>query len=70
MNSLISMYYYLRITVLIYMKPAEADLGPVSFPAGVTAVLAVTAVGVMLIGIFPGCLYDLAMNAVKIFPGL
>ena len=33
MNSLISMYYYLRITVLIYMKPAEADLGPVSLLA-------------------------------------
>ena len=70
MNSLISMYYYLRITVLIYMKPAEAELGPVAFSPGVTAVLAATAVGVMLIGIFPGALYDLAMNAVKIFPGL
>jgi NADH-quinone oxidoreductase subunit N len=70
MNSLISVYYYLRITVLIYMKPAEAELGPVTFSPGLTAVLAATAVGVMLIGIFPGCLYDLAVNAVKIFPGL
>jgi NADH-quinone oxidoreductase subunit N len=70
MNSLISMYYYLRITVLIYMKPAEADLGPVAFSPGVTAVLAITAAGVVLVGMFPGCLYDLAMNAVKIFPGL
>ena len=70
MNSLVSMYYYLRITVLIYMKPAEADLGPVTFSPGLTAVLAVTAAGVMLIGIFPGSLYELAMNAVKIFPGL
>ncbi len=45
MNSLISMYYYLRITVLIYMKPAEADLGPVTFSPGLTAVLAVTPPG-------------------------
>jgi hypothetical protein len=52
------------------MKPAEAELGPVTFSPGLTAVLAATAVGVMLIGIFPGALYDLAMNAVKIFPGL
>ena len=29
LNSLISVYYYLRITVIMYMKPAEADLGPV-----------------------------------------
>jgi NADH-quinone oxidoreductase subunit N len=70
MNSLVSVFYYLRITVLMYMKPAEADLGPVSFSPGLTAVLATTAAGVMLIGIFPGRLYDLAMNAVKIFPGL
>jgi NADH-quinone oxidoreductase subunit N len=70
MNSLISMYYYLRITVLMYFYPAETDLGPVKFSPGLTAVLAATAVGVMLIGVFPGSLYDLAMNAVKIFPGL
>jgi NADH-quinone oxidoreductase subunit N len=31
MNSLVSVFYYLRITVLMYMKPAEADLGPVVF---------------------------------------
>ena len=28
------------------------------------------AAGVLLIGIFPGFLYALGMNAVKIFPGL
>jgi NADH-quinone oxidoreductase subunit N len=70
MNSLVSVFYYLRITVLMYMKPAEADLGPVTFSPGLTAVLAATAFGVLLIGIFPGSIYDLAVNAVKIFPGL
>jgi NADH-quinone oxidoreductase subunit N len=70
MNSLVSVFYYLRITVLMYMKPAEADLGPVSFSFAQTAVVAVTAVAVLLIGIFPGYIYDLAMHSVKIFPGL
>jgi NADH-quinone oxidoreductase subunit N len=70
MNSLVSVYYYLRITVLMYMKPAEADLGPVDFAPALTATLLLTAVGVLLIGIFPGFLYNLAMNSVKIFPGL
>jgi NADH-quinone oxidoreductase subunit N len=70
MNSLISVYYYLRITVLMYMKPAEADLGPVSFSPAQTAVVAITAAGVLFIGIFPGGLYNLALNAVKIFPGM
>lgn len=70
MNSLVSVYYYLRITVLMYMKPAEADLGPVGFSPAQTAVVAITAGGVLLIGIFPGGLYNLAVSAVKIFPGL
>jgi hypothetical protein len=54
----------------MYMKPAEADLGPVAFSPAQTAVVAATAVGVLLIGIFPGFLYNLAVNSVKIFPGL
>jgi NADH-quinone oxidoreductase subunit N len=70
MNSLVSVFYYLRITVLMYMKPAEADLGPVAFSPAQTAVVAVTAAGVLLIGIFPGGLYNLALTAVKIFPGM
>jgi NADH-quinone oxidoreductase subunit N len=70
MNSLVSVFYYLRITVLMYMKPAEADLGPVAFSPAQTAVVALTAAGVLFIGIFPGFIYNLGMNAVKIFPGL
>jgi NADH-quinone oxidoreductase subunit N len=70
LNSLVSVFYHLRITVLMYMKPAEADLGPVAFSPAQTAVLALTAAGVLLIGIFPGFLYNLAMTTVKIFPGL
>ncbi|MFZ5453693.1 MAG: NADH-quinone oxidoreductase subunit N [Thermodesulfobacteriota bacterium] len=70
MNSLVSVYYYLRITVLMYMKPAEADLGPITFAPALTATLFLTAAGVLLIGVFPGFLYNMAMNSVKIFPGL
>jgi NADH-quinone oxidoreductase subunit N len=70
MNSLVSVFYYLRITVLMYMRPAEADLGPIAFTPGLTVALAVTALGTLLIGIFPGCLYDLAVASVKIFPSL
>jgi NADH-quinone oxidoreductase subunit N len=70
MNSLVSVYYYLRITVLMYMRPAEADLGPISFTKSVTFAVVLTAVGTLAIGIFPGYFYDLAVNSVKIFPGL
>jgi NADH-quinone oxidoreductase subunit N len=70
MNSVISVYYYLRITVLMYMKPAEADLGPITFAPGLTATLLLTALGVMLIGVFPGFIYNLAVSSAKVFPGL
>jgi NADH-quinone oxidoreductase subunit N len=70
MNSLISVYYYLRITVLMYMQPAEAELGPIAFTPGVTACVALTAIATVLVGIFPGWFYDLAVNSVKIFPSL
>ena len=70
LNSLISVYYYLRITVLMYMRPAEADLGPITFTPGLLAAVILTAVGTILIGVFPGFLYNLAVNSVKIFPSL
>ncbi len=70
LNTLVSVYYYLRITVLMYMRPAAPALGPVSFSPGLTAVLIVTAAGVLLLGIFPSFLYNLAVNSTKIFPGL
>ncbi|MFZ2088957.1 MAG: NADH-quinone oxidoreductase subunit N [Desulfobaccales bacterium] len=70
MNSLISVYYYLRITVLMYMRPAEAELGPIPFTRGVTFAVVFTAVATLAIGIFPGFFYDMAVNSVKIFPGL
>jgi NADH-quinone oxidoreductase subunit N len=70
MNSLVSVYYYLRITVLMYMRPAEAELGPIPFTYGLTAAVAFTAVATLAIGIFPGFFYDMAVNSVKIFPGL
>jgi len=70
LNSLVSVYYYLRITVLMYMRPAEADLGPVTFTPGVTTAVTLTAIATILVGIFPGWFYNLAVNSVKIFPGL
>jgi len=70
MNSLVSVYYYLRITVLMYMRPAEAELGPIPFTYGLTFAVVLTAVATLAIGIFPGFFYDMAVNSVKIFPGL
>jgi NADH-quinone oxidoreductase subunit N len=67
LNSLISVYYYLRIIVIMYMQPAEADLGPVEMTPVVQATLILSALAVLIIGIFPGTIYNLALNSVKMF---
>ncbi len=64
-NSLISVYYYLRITVLMYMRPVEAEAGPIEMTSTMTATLVVSALGVILIGIFPNYVYDLAQSSAK-----
>ncbi|MFN2466178.1 MAG: NADH-quinone oxidoreductase subunit N [Candidatus Dormibacteria bacterium] len=60
--SLISLYYYLRVVLVIY-TPAESRRRPqAADPMGVAAV--VTAGGLTLaLGVFPGLLYDLAQRA-------
>jgi len=61
-NSLLSVYYYLRVIVVMYFKPAEGDLHEgssweVAFTVVVLALL------VLLIGVMPGALFDLASQA-------
>lgn len=54
-NSVIAAYYYLRVIVVMYMRdPAEDAAAPAPVPAAVYAVLVVTAVGTIWLGLFPG----------------
>ncbi len=61
-NSLLSVYYYLRVVVMMYMKPAEGDLHEgVSWEAAFTA--GVLALLIILIGVLPGTLFALASHS-------
>lgn len=51
-NSVISLYYYLRVVVVMYMKPAEEDLA-VHADWGVRVVLAVSVIAVLWLGFGP-----------------
>jgi NADH-quinone oxidoreductase subunit N len=56
LNSVIGAYYYLKVIVAMYMRePGEdtAATAPLSFPATVNIVLAVTAAGTIYFGLFP-----------------
>lgn len=55
-NSIIGAYYYLKVIVAMYMRePSEdsAASAPISFPATVNIVLAVSAIGTVYFGLFP-----------------
>lgn len=55
-NSVIGAYYYLRVIVVMYMREPSAEAAataPLSFPLTVNAVLAVTAIGTILLGVMP-----------------
>lgn len=61
-NSLLSVYYYLRVIVVMYMKPAEGDLHEgrsweIAFSVVVLALL------VLAVGVMPGALFELAQRA-------
>jgi NADH-quinone oxidoreductase subunit N len=64
-NSLVSVYYYLRVVVVMYMKPDEdesyrGENWESSFTAGVLALL------IVFLGVMPGGLYRLAARTFEL----
>jgi NADH-quinone oxidoreductase subunit N len=65
LNSLISVYYYLRVVVIMFMHPPqpEAQKVPVAFGAGL--VLLISVWGVLYLGILPDSLLKVAQASVS-----
>jgi len=62
LNSALSLYYYVRIVVSMWITPGEAA-GRVRFSPAVTAVLVVTVAGTILLGVYPRLLFDFASSS-------
>jgi NADH-quinone oxidoreductase subunit N len=61
LNSVISVFYYFRLIVMMYMKDAPEgapELHPLSLP--VKAVIAIGVIGILWLGIFPSWILNLA----------
>jgi NADH-quinone oxidoreductase subunit N len=58
-NSAISLYYYLRVVVFMFMKPEAAPVPLVPAPA-LTAALVVAVAGSLVLGMYPGPLFEFA----------
>ncbi len=69
LNSVISIYYYLRVVVAMYFRDPVRPHDP--FPsATMRAALVITAVGVVALGVFPGLVVDWATSVVPKVAGL
>jgi NADH-quinone oxidoreductase subunit N len=65
-TSIVSVYYYLRVVYYLYMK--EGDETVPATPAGVfaTSALAISIIGILVIGILPSPLFDAAKGAAMV----
>jgi NADH-quinone oxidoreductase subunit N len=64
LNSAVSLYYYVRLIVFMYLKPSSGGSEPVSSPA-LSFVLAVAVIGTLTLGIYPRALFDLAESSAR-----
>jgi NADH-quinone oxidoreductase subunit N len=65
LNSVVSVYYYLRVVVAMYFKDAARPFLPTD-SASMRAGLIITAVAVVLLGVFPGTFVDWAAPTVSV----
>ncbi len=64
LNSVVSVFYYFRIMIYMYMKePGEAALEPETISWPVRAIMALGAIGVLFLGIFPAPILELAARS-------
>jgi NADH-quinone oxidoreductase subunit N len=63
-NSAISVYYYLRVIVVMYMKEPAEEYIPIAVSPGTAAVLVLTTVGILQLGIYPDFVISLARNSI------
>jgi NADH-quinone oxidoreductase subunit N len=66
--SLIGAFYYLRVVKLMYFD-SPADAQPIQASAGTRATLAVNGALVLLLGVIPGPLIGVCLNAIRLSLG-
>jgi NADH-quinone oxidoreductase subunit N len=65
LNSLISVYYYLRVVVIMFMHPPQPEAQRIPIAFGAAVVLLISIWGVLQLGILPDSLLSLAQASVS-----
>ncbi len=60
LNSALSLYYYVRVVVYMWVSPPDETAAPVSVSPGMAVVLILTAAGTIVLGVYPRLLFELA----------
>jgi NADH-quinone oxidoreductase subunit N len=68
-NSVLSVYYYLRVTVMIYMREPAADMPILKFSRPAVFAATIAALATMILGIFPDIFISLARQSVSMILG-
>lgn len=63
LNTAVSVYYYLRLIVVMFFRERTTDWRAPRVPASVALVLALTVAGVLYLGLFPGRVIDAFRSA-------
>jgi NADH-quinone oxidoreductase subunit N len=64
LNSAVSLYYYIRIVVFMYVKPPTAGSQPAMSPS-LSLALAVAVVATLVLGVYPRVLFDFAESSAR-----
>ncbi len=67
LNSVVSAYYYLRVVKTMFLTPAESEEAKegIAYSSPVFIAVAVSAIGILLIGVLPGPLFEITESAVR-----
>jgi len=67
LNSVIAVYYYLRVTVVMYMKKPEREFAPLSLTPFMIVALIISVWGTFHLGIFPAKIIEFAQKATFLY---
>jgi len=68
LNSAVSLYYYVRVVVFMYIKSERAGSEPLMTPA-LGVALGVAVLGTIVLGVYPGLLFDFAQASAQTLRG-
>jgi len=63
LNSVVSVYYYLRIVVAMYMREGTTRASTASLPMALRAAMIVSVVGIFYLGLFPNLFLSFSNTA-------